>query len=73
MDDESLGNGRRAMPTCSACLCSSFSQYESLVCWILRVHLVQFQIQFLLRNDSQSNQNHFVKSFGPFIETFQIQ
>jgi hypothetical protein len=43
----------------------------------LRVCLVQFQIhceletfQFILRNDSRSNQNHFVKSFVSFIEMF---
>jgi hypothetical protein len=47
---------------------------------ILRVCLVRFQIhyesetfQFLARNDSRSNQNHLVKLFGPFVETFQNQ
>jgi hypothetical protein len=47
---------------------------------ILRVCLVRFQIhyesetfQFLSRNDSRSNQNHLVKLFGPFVETFQNQ
>jgi hypothetical protein len=47
---------------------------------LARVRLVRFQIhreremfQFLLRNDSRSNQNYFVKSFGLFIEMFQIQ
>jgi hypothetical protein len=46
----------------------------------LRVRLVRFQFhcelemfQFLSRNDSRSNQNYFVKSFGMFVETFQIQ
>jgi hypothetical protein len=29
--------------------------------------------QFLSKNDSRSNQNHFMKLFEPFIETFQIQ
>jgi hypothetical protein len=47
---------------------------------ILKVHLVQFKIhcesetfQFLSRNNSWLNHIHFVKSFAPFVETFQIQ
>jgi hypothetical protein len=46
----------------------------------LRMCLLRFQIhretkmiQFLLRNDSRSNQNHFVKSIGVFVKTFWIQ
>jgi hypothetical protein len=58
---------------------SSFAS-SGQICSKIRVCLIQFQIhceskmfQFLSRNDSRSNQNHFVKSFGPFVETFQIQ
>jgi hypothetical protein len=48
--------------------------------WIrFRVRLLRFQIhceletfQFLLRNDSQSNQNHLVKSFGPLLKRFRF-
>jgi hypothetical protein len=29
--------------------------------------------QFLLRNDSLLNQNHFIKSFVSFVEMVQIQ
>jgi hypothetical protein len=29
--------------------------------------------QFLLRNDSRSNQDYFIKLFDSFIEIFQIQ
>jgi hypothetical protein len=46
----------------------------------IRMCLVRFQnhceseiFQFLLRNNFRSNQNHFVKSFDPFVKMFQIQ
>jgi hypothetical protein len=46
----------------------------------IRMCLVRFQnhceseiFQFLSRNNFRSNQNHFVKSFDPFVKTFQIQ
>jgi hypothetical protein len=55
--------------------------WSVLVCIMLvSVRLVRFQIhcesetfQILSRNDSRSNQNHFVKSFDLFVKTFQIQ
>jgi hypothetical protein len=47
---------------------------------LVSVRLVRFQIhcesemfQLISRNDSRSNQNHFVKSFDLFVKTFQIQ
>jgi hypothetical protein len=38
-----------------------------------QIHCESETFLFLSRNDSRSNQNHFVKSFGPFVEMFQIQ
>jgi hypothetical protein len=44
----------------------------STLIWF-QIHRETKTFQFLLRNDSRSNQNHFVKSFDLFVETFWIQ
>jgi hypothetical protein len=50
-----------------------FNGYIKGVFGTVLIHCELETFQFLSRNNSWSNQNHLVKSFGPFVETFQIQ